>query len=80
MKKSWYLEEYEEKDYLHNKKLQLKSVLLKKEEHYHCELCWNRLSSCVGDLQIGYYESLSKSWICETCYQEFKDLFGWSIQ
>ena len=78
MNKPWYMIEYEEKDYLHNKKLLLKDASFLGDDHRHCELCWERLSASSSDLHSGYYEPLSRSWICENCYSNFKDLFKWS--
>jgi len=80
METPWYLIEYEEKEYLHNKNLQLKAFNCELDEHQHCELCWDRFSKAVNDLHFGYYESCSKSWICETCYNDFKDLFQWKVE
>ncbi len=46
-------------------------------DHAHCEFC-NDYFSLQGDyLKEGYYEKESKSWICETCFHDFKILFGW---
>lgn len=81
MEKPWYIEEYEEKDYLHNKELQYKEFIGEdKNDHEHCELCWHRISNLKDDSHNGYYEELSKSWICDECFNDFKDLFGWSVR
>ena len=79
MEKPWYIEEYEEKDYLHDRKLQHREYLDKLPNHEHCELCWNRFSEYEEDLQSGYYEIESKSWICKNCYDNFKELFRWKL-
>lgn len=80
MEKPWYILEYEEKEYLHEKELQLKDFPQTLKDHRHCELCWNRFSNSKEDLHFGYYDSISKSWICETCYIDFKELFKWTIK
>ena len=80
MEKEWYLEEYKEKDYLHNKFLIQKEYMRKLPEHDHCELCWARFSDYPDDYHIGFYESTSSSWICPECVQEFSNLFGWKIE
>ena len=80
MEKAWYLEEYEEKAYLHNKTLILKEHMRKLPEHDHCELCWARFSDYPEDHHIGYYEPISSSWICPECVQELSQLFGWNIE
>lgn len=77
MKNEWYIDEYNEKPYLHNKELIPKKYSNKLPEHDHCELCWATFSENPNDLQAGYYERNSKSWICNDCYNSFKKLFGW---
>ena len=77
MEKPWYIEEYEEKDYLHGVKLELNEFKLPLPDHRHCELCWGRISAYDGDSHFGYYEPCSQSWICESCYKSLKDLFKW---
>ena len=77
--KEWYMEEYEEKTYLHNKELVVQRFPDIDGEHDHCELCWNRFSKYPGDLHEGYYEPDSKSWICGECFKQFHELFGWTI-
>ena len=80
MKKSWYIEEYEEKEYLHNKTLYAKKIIFSQRvDHVHCELCWQRLSNYKDDQDFGYYEPDSISFICERCFNSFKDLFGWKL-
>ena len=80
MKKPWYIVEYEEKTYLHNKTIQRKKNAFKSNQHEHCELCWARFSPHQNDLQFGYYEPDSQSWICDTCCNDFKNLFKWTIE
>lgn len=80
MKKPWYILEYEEKEYLHSKKLEFKEVDYILPDHQHCELCWATFSQCSGDLHSGYYEVDSESWICKECYDSFKELFKWTTE
>lgn len=79
MDKAWYILEYEEKVYLHNKSLHYKSFSGTETEHYHCELCWTKLSKYPPDFHSGYYESDSASWICPDCFEKYSSLFGWSV-
>lgn len=76
----WQIREYEENPELHNKTLVFRSFDLKQGEHLHCELCWNRFSLHNEDLQIGYLEEETKSWICQECFDECGNLFGWKIK
>lgn len=78
IEKPWYIEEYKDKDYLHGRRLQLKDFTSSNGQYRHCELCWSRFSNIPDDLCNGYYEKNSKSWICKTCYNDFKELFKWS--
>ena len=76
--KEWYMEEYEEKTYLHKKELITKRFLAADGDHAHCELCWAKFSRYPGDLPDGYYEPDSRSWICGECFKQFHELFGWT--
>ena len=80
MEKPWYILEFEEKEYLHNRKLFKKDIDFEKGDHRHCEICWDRLSCSKSDLNCGYYEEKSQSWICEECFNNFKSLFKWSVE
>ena len=80
MTKAWYLEEYEEKTYLHNKVLYIRDYTEELPEHDHCELCWARFSKSPGDHCTGYFEEQSNSWICNNCFQELAKLFGWQVE
>ena len=48
-------------------------------DHSHCEFCSDYFHLEDG-LKKGYYEPESKSWICEECFQDFKDMFGWKLK
>ncbi len=80
MSNDWYLEEYKSKDYLHNKNLVYRTLSIAEGEHNHCELCWARFSNHPLDLHSGYYEVMSKSWICDDCYKEAAKLFNWTVR
>ena len=80
MKKPWYIIAYEDNEHLHNKRLQLRKYACQSDQHEHCELCWARFSMHPNDLQSGYYEPDSQSWICATCYFDHKDLFQWTSE
>lgn len=79
MGNKWYLLEYNEKVYLHNKTISFCTFPCIDGYHDHCELRWARFSKYDKDLHAGYYEKDSKSWICDDCYMNYKDLFGWSV-
>ena len=48
-------------------------------EHDHCEFCSRKFSLAEGDLHEGYATSDRYHWICERCYQDFKEGFGWTL-
>jgi len=80
MSKEWYLYAYMHKEYLHNKVLLFRPFTCDEGDHDHCEVCWARFSRHPSDLQGGYYEPLSDSWICPDCYNELSSKFGWSVK
>lgn len=48
-------------------------------DHYHCEICWAKFSAEPEDLHFGFYEEKSNSWICESCFHDFKAHFDWTV-
>jgi hypothetical protein len=71
--------------YLFQKRLYKRSFIPnfddKHPDHAHCEFCNDYF--CANDKQYlheGYYEPINHCWICETCYNDFKELFQWIIE
>lgn len=50
------------------------------EDHDHCIFCWVKFSNHEGDLKEGYYVKDANCWICNECYDIFKDSFLWDIE
>ena len=50
-----------------------------KTDHDHCEFCVDRFSDNHGDLHVGYCTPGCYYWICEECYKDFNELFGWKL-
>jgi len=48
-------------------------------EHDHCEFCWTKFSEKGENLNVGYVTTDYYHWICENCYQDFKDMFQWKV-
>ena len=47
-------------------------------DHEHCEFCWAKLMAKPGpDILLEGYVSPGGRWICKTCFDDFKDMFGW---
>ena len=49
--------------------------------HDHCAFCW--ATFMVEDypdvLHQGYATDDDYHWICEKCFSDFKDMFGWTV-
>ena len=50
-------------------------------DHDHCEFCWAKfMEGEHGDvLHEGYCTKDEKCWICEQCYQDFKEMFRFAV-
>ncbi len=48
-------------------------------DHDHCEFCGTTFSLYEGDLHEGYATPDRYRWICKQCYEDFKEMFGWTI-
>ena len=48
-------------------------------DHEHCEFCWEKFGEENGVLHIGYCTCDRYRWICEQCYNDFKELFDWKL-
>jgi len=66
----------------------LKGVLLEKKQyqryregwdHDHCEFCARKFSELPGELNVGYATRDNYHWVCEDCYNDFFELFGWQV-
>lgn len=69
------------KDHLHG--LTLKKSAFRgniKNDHEHCELCWEKFGEGDGMLREGYCTLDSYHWVCEECFDDLKDHFKWRVQ
>jgi hypothetical protein len=66
----------------------LKSVQLVKKhyrkhrngwDHDHCEFCGAKLSEHPGDLNFGYVSTDDYHWVCENCFNDFREEFQWTV-
>ena len=50
-------------------------------EHDHCEFCWAKFMEAdyPDVLHEGYATEDNYRWVCEQCFEDFKDLFGWEV-
>jgi hypothetical protein len=51
-------------------------------DHDHCEFCFAKFASIDGPdiLHEGWTTVDEYRWICDTCFQDFRDRFGWQIE
>lgn len=50
-------------------------------DHDHCQFCWAKFMEAdfAGVLREGYATPDGYRWICETCFRDFRELFGWNL-
>ena len=52
-------------------------------DHEHCIFCWDKFYLHPECLQEGYctrpQNSRGADWICPACYEDFKEMFGWTL-
>lgn len=49
-------------------------------EHDHCEFCGAKFSLQESDLKNGYSTVSGYNWVCEQCFNDFKDEFNWDVE
>ena len=51
-------------------------------DHDHCEFCWATFGGAeLGDvLREGWTTRDKYHWICDGCFGDFKDAFGWQVE
>ena len=53
-------------------------------DHAHCVFCWAKFYLHEECLQEGYctrpQNCRDADWICPKCYEDFKEMFGWTIK
>ncbi len=72
---------FDQEKYLKDKALKKVKFIKKNEDqdHTHCVFCWAKFSEYDGDLHIGYSTLDNMHWICEKCFEDFKDMFHWVV-
>ena len=49
-------------------------------DHDHCEFCWVKfMAADLDGLKQGYATPDNGRWICEACFEDFVDLFEWTV-
>lgn len=53
-------------------------------DHEHCAFCWDKFYLHPECLQEGYctrpQNAPDADWICPECYEDFKEMFGWTLK
>lgn len=70
-----------QEDYLTNQTFYLHPYEPKNEknDHAHCEFCWEKFSIYDGTSHVGYSTLDDKYWICAPCYEDFAEKFSFHI-
>ena len=50
-------------------------------DHDHCEFCFAKFmrAGTPDALHDGYTTEDRYRWICPTCFDDFRDMFGWTV-
>lgn len=48
-------------------------------DHDHCEFCLAKFSDHFPDQTEGYTTANLYRWICQDCFADFKERFGWIV-
>ena len=50
-------------------------------DHDHCEFCWAKfmVEDLPDVLHAGYCTLDEYRWICNTCFEDFRDRFQWKV-
>ena len=50
-------------------------------DHDHCEFCWAKfmMPEWPDTLHSGYTTADHRRWICSTCFEDFRDMFQWTV-
>ena len=50
-------------------------------DHDHCAFCWAKFMDhdAPGALRKGYSTADKRHWVCDTCANDFKERFAWTL-
>ena len=66
--------------YLLGKELVFRAFDGRTRDHDHCEFCWRKFSPREGDLHQGWCTPDEYHWVCEECFRDFREQFGWKVR
>ncbi len=65
-------------EYLHGRILLQTAYPQPEINHDHCEFCFSKFG-LSGALTYGYCTEDHYYWICEQCFDDFKEMFEWQV-
>lgn len=68
-----------QEEYLKGVHLRYAEFSSDRSDHAHCEFCWDKFGRWDDTLHFGYCTLDRYRWICEQCYNDFKDRFQWTV-
>ena len=48
-----------------------------KYDHAHCSFCWEKFGNAEGMTRMGYRVVDGPWWVCENCFNDFRNRFEW---
>ena len=51
-----------------------------KNDHDHCEFCWDKFAEYDDCLHAGYSTTNRHYWVCESCFNDFRHRFNWRLK
>lgn len=61
------------------KHIKFSNLQYDKSNHEHCEFCLEKISIFSDCIHEAYCTEDEYHWICDDCYNDFKDIFDWKI-
>ena len=78
MQKDWRITN--QMNYLHGATLKKAAfIATAKNDHEHCEFCWDKFGESEGLLKSGYRTLDSYHWVCNECFLDFQERFEWKL-
>ena len=69
-----------QQEYLYKKKFKYCNILnIPNKDHEHCEFCWAKIGKYDDCIQNAYADENFYYWICQKCFDDFKELFKLDI-
>lgn len=50
------------------------------EDYDQCEFCWALFDKDKDNPSMAYFQPEEKVWVCEECFNDFKQYFHWTVE